>query len=140
MITIHFDGSCSPNPGVMGVGAIIEDSGKILHTISYVCGMGTSNIAEFKALISALEYCLNNNYLDIIVYGDSNIVINTTFGRWTARHPNIKDLCIYARSLVGKFNYCELTWIPREENDVADRLSTQCFKMNCELVKVGGVV
>ena len=104
MIIIHFDGSCSPKPGVMGVGATIEDSEKILHTISYVCGMGTSNIAEFKALISALEFCLINNYLDVVVYGDSNIVVNTTSGRWTARHPNIKDLCDYAKSLVKRFN------------------------------------
>ena len=53
---IHFDGACQPNPGLMGIGWTIHDpDGNLIETGSRTAGSGTNNIAEYLALIEAME-------------------------------------------------------------------------------------
>jgi len=79
MITIHFDGSITKNPGgVATYGYVIYKDNKLLKKACSVIGKGkgmTVNVAEYTALKQAMEW-LNEQDIDdeITVKGDSMLV------------------------------------------------------------------
>ena len=55
-LIINTDGLSKGNPGTAAIGATIKDErGKMLATISKRIGITTNNVAEYKALIAALQ-------------------------------------------------------------------------------------
>ncbi len=80
---IFFDGACLPfNPnGVATYGFVIKNSGKIVSSGSGIASeKGTNNIAEYTALIKALEKALELGYTKVKIYGDSLLVVNQING------------------------------------------------------------
>ena len=90
----------------------------------------TNNIAEYTAIIRALEWLLANNYENesIIIKGDSRLVINHINGDFKVKAPTIIPLYHIAMSLIFKFNNIQFEWIPREQNKQADRLSNYAYR------------
>lgn len=125
---IHFDGACQPNPGLMGIGWTIHDpDGNLIETGSRTAGSGTNNIAEYLALIEAMEAALDLNIRNVVAHGDSIIVVNAVGGsrrKIEKRHPNIQPLLRRALELAGRFDAFKIEWKPREKNEDADELST----------------
>ena len=126
---IHFDGSCNPNPGWMGIGYTIHDpQGKLILEGSGSPGHGTNNIAEYLALIAALRAALERNIQHVAIRGDSQIVVMAMQGRGMAlhkRHPNIQPLLREALELSRQFTTFQIEHIRREFNSHADSLSTR---------------
>lgn len=124
---IEFDGSCNPNPGIMGIGYIIRDPhGDTVQTYSAELGWGTNNVAEYMALIEALKFCASQKIKKIEIYGDSTIVIDAVNGKGLKdhkRHPNIRPLIAQVRELLTNFDRWTATWNRRDENADADLLS-----------------
>lgn len=134
--TIHFDGSCWPNPGgVAAYGYTIDCEGK---EISGVAGLvppadteSSNNVAEFYALYEAVKGLPEMNRGDVVeVFGDSQIVINIMRRKWKA---DAEKLYWYAyqkaRGEVSRVEYdgveFEYEWIPREKNTRCDDLSKE---------------
>jgi len=68
------DGACAGNPGVMEYRGVRTDSGEeIFHRGPYP--LGTNNIAEFLALVTALQWCAAQD-CDWPVYSDSQIALD----------------------------------------------------------------
>ena len=124
---IHFDGSCVPNPGQMGIGYTVHDpQGKLILEGSSSAGHGTNNIAEYLALIAALRAALDRSIEDVAVRGDSRNVVMALQGRGKAlhkRHPNIQPLLREAIQLSRQFKTFQIDHIRRELNSHADGLS-----------------
>lgn len=124
---IHFDGSCVPNPGLMGIGYTIHNpQGALLVEHSSGAGQGTNNIAEYLALIAALRGARDCNIRHVAVRGDSQNVVVAVQGRGIAlhkRHPNIQPLLQQAIELSRQFQSFQIEHIRREFNSHADRLS-----------------
>ena len=75
----------------------------------------------------------NNTIIDkpgnnIIIRGDSALVINQLMGKFKVRTKHIKPLHKKAISLIAQFRSPKIMWIPREENAQADRLSELAYK------------
>src|SRR5919198_5990551 len=98
IIEVYFDGLCQPyNPGGIACYAFVikEFSGgrshEKKHTIHSDYGLAaepftddaTNNVAEYTAIIKALEWLLENNYnnQEIVIRGDSQLVINQINGK-----------------------------------------------------------
>lgn len=127
--TIHFDGSCRPNPGNMGIGYTIHDPlSRLVREHSADAGQGTNNIAEYLALIGSLKAALALGIRHVRVQGDSQIVVVAVQGRgkgFQKRHPNVQPLLKEAWELVGRFDGFTIAHVPREFNSRADALSTR---------------
>lgn len=122
---LHFDGSCNPNPGPNSSGGfVLTINGKrIERTLCF--GEGTNNTAEYLALINGLGLALENKVTHLKVYGDSQVVIyGIKGGPSKGGKPHLEALKRKALELSDRFASIEYTWIPREDNSHADRLST----------------
>eukprot|EP00330_Aristerostoma_sp_ATCC50986_P001753 CAMPEP_0114583702 /NCGR_PEP_ID=MMETSP0125-20121206/7394_1 /TAXON_ID=485358 ORGANISM="Aristerostoma sp., Strain ATCC 50986" /NCGR_SAMPLE_ID=MMETSP0125 /ASSEMBLY_ACC=CAM_ASM_000245 /LENGTH=109 /DNA_ID=CAMNT_0001777341 /DNA_START=72 /DNA_END=398 /DNA_ORIENTATION=+ len=77
--TLFFHGSCKPNPGPAGIGYTIVDreSNEVEYGSKYI-GENTNNETEYKALIEGLKVAKKLKIHDLVVYGDSQLIINQT--------------------------------------------------------------
>lgn len=123
----YFDGACDLNPGPMGIGALLLNDGILIDSVSHSPGLGTNNIAEYRALIALLNLGLKHQVEDLIVCGDSMLVLLQAQNRWRVKHSNLKPLHADALILISRFKRIQWAWIPREENERADALSKACL-------------
>lgn len=140
MIEIFFDGLCEPfNPsGTACYGFVVYRDRKRIYAGKDVIGEGkgmTNNVAEFSALLKAIEWLVqraNSDDIpideDIVIRGDSQLVIQQVSGSWRVKSatsrkyvPMIRDLLKQRKGKIG------LKWIPRDENTEADRLSRVAY-------------
>jgi probable phosphoglycerate mutase len=54
---------------------------------------------------------------------DSKLVVEQMAGRWKIKHPDMRDLALQAHDLLATLGEVRWTWVPREANRAADRLS-----------------
>lgn len=117
-----FDGSATPNPGAIGIGALLCGPNGERVEISRRAGHGGSSDAEYLALIALLEAAHTARAAPLAVYGDSQVVI----GDVGAAGPAAKGMHAYreqVRQLMAQVGEVTLRWVPRHRNGDADRLS-----------------
>lgn len=120
----YIDGSCGPtNPGgKMGMGVYIEDLDKILVEFVEPHPHNTNNVAEYLALKLLLTYALEKGIGFLHVHSDSKLLVNQMTNRWGIKQGSYFDYAYECKRLIRQVK-CKFTWIPREENTVADELS-----------------
>lgn len=128
MITIFTDGACFGNPGPMGIGVVIYKDNQKIHEQSQFIGNGTNNIAEYRAVISALEYigsiCLVSE--KILIKSDSQLLVRQLNGEYKVRDKTLFQL--YQKIKSFKLNI-SFVHIDRELNTEADKLSKQAIEV-----------
>ena len=129
-IICFFDGACSPrNPGGhMGWGAIVQLEKECKHFYGgkLESENNTNNVAEYMAFLELMHYFEGSKGLDIIIHGDSKLVIKQMQGHYKIKSGKYKMLAVTAKKYVMellKNNKLTLHWIPRELNTDADELS-----------------
>lgn len=118
-----FDGSARPNPGRCGIGAVLEGPGGVRIAISHDAGYGNSSEAEYLALIAVLDAAVAHGAHDVLVVGDSQVVIDDVNGPASASAPSLRDYRSRACALLAHLPQAQLRWIPRHKNAQADALS-----------------
>ena len=127
-LIINTDGGARGNPGPAGIGVVIEaDDGKIIGTYKKYIGEATNNVAEYKALILALEQAelLSADVLKINM--DSELIVRQMQGRYKIKEPTLKVLATEALQLISKFKNVEFTHVVREKNKAADKLVNEAI-------------
>ena len=127
-LDIYSDGACSGNPGLASVGVVIQESGTTVKTISESIGEATNNIAEYKALVYALNEALNLKADEVIVHTDSELLFNQLRGTFKVKNENLKNLLDELHRLCKIFKKVEVKQIPREQNKEADQLAKNALK------------
>lgn len=127
MATLHFDGG-SRDQKLAGSGFFIKYNNKIIKGYDYI-GNKTSNQAEYYGLIRGLEEAIKNKITDLVVYGDSKLVISQMSNKWRIASPNLIEAHKIAKKLTEKFKKIEFNWIPREENGDADILANMAMNL-----------
>lgn len=118
-----FDGSARPNPGRCGIGAVLEGPGGVRVAMSHDAGYGNSSEAEYLALIAVLDAAVAHGAHDVLVVGDSQVVIDDVNGPASASAPSLRDYRTRACALLAHLPQAQLRWIPRHKNFEADALS-----------------
>ena len=126
-ITINIDGASRGNPGPASIGIVFYKKNETVKEISEPIGNHTNNFAEYTALIKALEISLENNYQNIEVRSDSELVVNQINKKYKVKDADIKELFDKANSLIQKLSIFKIVFIPREENLKADKLANKAF-------------
>ena len=125
---IHVDGASRGNPGPASYGfAVLDNDGKVLHRGSGYIGLTTNNVAEYTALIEALEFALKQGISAIEVRSDSQLLVKQLSGEYKVRTPHIGELHERCRDLLRKFAWYQIRHIPRSQNKLADRLANQAL-------------
>ena len=127
-LEIFTDGGCSGNPGPAAIGVVIQESGKTIRTLSRAIGQGTNNIAEYTALIVALQEALILKADEVSVKADSELMCKQVSGAYAVKHENIKPLFAQVKHLITGFKSFQITHVPREQNAEADALVRQVLK------------
>lgn len=122
---VHCDGSALPNPGRMGLGAVLLAPDGSRHTLSMAThSTGCNNEAEVRALIAALHALHAQGARSLVVNSDSSILIEQLGGVKPAKPiTRLNALFEEARSLLGTFEQARLQWIPQHRNGEADALA-----------------
>jgi len=133
MIEVWIDGSCYPvNPeGTACAGYVIKRKGLTIAKGSKIVGKGkgmTNNVAEYQALITAIEEIrkrqLHNE--EITINSDSQLLVNQMNGNWKVKSQLLYPLYREAKKRVATYNL-KIKWIPREQNEEADEMSRIAF-------------
>lgn len=129
-IEIYIDGAAKGNPGPAGIGVIICHCGEVIKNISRHIGRTTNNVAEYTALIYALQEALILKASKIKVLTDSELLCKQIKGEYKVRHENLKPLFAQIQHLMRDFASFEIQHIRREYNCGADKLASQAAKEN----------
>jgi len=128
MLVIFTDGACLGNPGPMGIGVAIYRDGVRIEELSEYLGDGTNNVAEYTAVIRALETVHELGEIEVQVKSDSLLLVRQLNGEYKVRDlklrplkEKIDHLC---RNIKVKFEH-----IPREHNQEADALSKEAAEL-----------
>ena len=131
-MTIFTDGGARGNPGPAAVGVVIEDTkGQTIYTLGEPIGDTTNNIAEYTAVLRALEWIRAyprslTASEKIQFYLDSELVCRQLRGEYKVKNAGLQGL-YYTIQQVGKPFHQQITYthIPREKNKRADALVNQ---------------
>ena len=120
---IYIDGASRGNPGPAGIGGVLTDGQGASRRWGHYLGETTNNVAEYLALVYALQEALRTGYTAVTVKTDSELLARQVSGRYKVRDARLRlfyDLVVH---LQGAFARCDIEHIPRTQNAQADRLA-----------------
>ena len=127
---MHFDGALSKE----GAGAGISVVGLDFEYISFSFKLYfecTNNVVEYEALILGIKMIKKLEIRKVIIYGDSELVINQVKGVYQVKHPRMRAYRNIVLDLLQDIPEYQFVVIPREKNVIADALavSASLFKI-----------
>lgn len=120
-----FDGSAHPNPGQIGIGALLCGPDGQRAEISRRAGYGNSSEAEYLALTALLELAVRMGATELAVCGDSQVVVNDVNLGAARGAKGLEPHRARVGELMSALGAVQLRWVPRHRNGDADRLSQQ---------------
>ncbi len=125
-VRLHIDGAARGNPGPAGIGVvIIGPDGEVAERLHRGIGEATNNVAEYRALLLALDRARALGYPEVEVYSDSELLVRQIQGRYQVKHPALRELHALARDRIGTFRRFAIHHVPRERNAEADALANR---------------
>ena len=128
MLIIFTDGACFGNPGPMGIGVVIYRDDVRIEELSEYIGNGTNNMAEYTAVVKALETVHSLGETEAHIKSDSQLIVKQLNNEYKVKDPElrilrdrIQRLC---KGLKVKFEH-----VPREKNSEADLLSKEAAEL-----------
>ncbi len=122
---VFIDGASHGNPGPAGVGAAFREGELSVGQFSHYLGETTNNVAEYLALIYALQEAAFAGYTRVTVKSDSELLVKQVSGQYKVRDERLQLLHGVAQHLITGFEQCRVDHVPRTQNRAADRLATE---------------
>lgn len=126
-LKIYCDGGARGNPGPAAAAFVVVDNGKAVYKGSRYLGVTTNNVAEYKAVLMALSWLINNSQKvgsdRVYFFLDSQLVTRQLTGDYKIKSRNLKPLLVKIKKLEGKGNFNAIyKSVPRTKNRLADFL------------------
>jgi ribonuclease HI len=131
---IYTDGACSGNPGPAGIGVAIEFEGHSIHIAEHI-GSATNNVAEYSALMRGLREASDLGAEEVEVYMDSELAVKQVKGQYKVKNEGLRPIFDSVIKLLKHFKKHKISHVPREQNELADRLSKQGVKPGAEPIR-----
>ena len=129
---IRTDGAARGNPGPASAGAVLIDATQPgadaidatpLSVVARPLGRQTNNVAEYTALVLALEEAQRLDADEIDLRLDSKLIVEQLHGRWRVKDAKLKVLYGQAQALLRGFSSWDAQHEPRATNKAADALA-----------------
>ncbi len=127
-LEIYIDGASQGNPGPSGIGVVICQGQETIKNISSYIGQATNNVAEYTALIYALEEALILKAESLKINTDSQLLARQLNKLYKVKNVRIAELYQQAVRLLSAFKEFSIINIPRQDNCGADKLATLAIK------------
>jgi ribonuclease HI len=124
----YVDGSSHGSPGSSGIGIVMEDSAGGRTRIAKWIGFQDNNVAEYVALMEALQCALDRKAQSLSVYSDSDVVVRQMSGEYECRSPRLYSLHWICRKLSRTLEFA-IERIPREDNAEANDLANSAARL-----------
>lgn len=98
------------------------DGGEIIEVSGWL-GHKTNNVAEYAALLDALEVAQEVGATEVEIISDSELLVKQMLGAYKVRHPNLIPMYTKAKTMVRKFSRFSIRHTLRAGNKDADRLA-----------------
>lgn len=129
--TVFIDGASRGNPGPAAVGIVFQDgAGNALKNISVAIGLATNNVAEYCALVFAMQEALFMRVGELKVFTDSELLTRQFSGEYKVKEPTLRVLFLIVSHLKHGFKSVTVTHVPRERNTFADREANRALDQN----------
>ena len=120
----NIDGASRGNPGPASYAVVLRDpEGTIALQLAKNIGRETNNVAEYFALLAALDYATSHNIAALRVRSDSELLVRQMQGRYKVKSPDLKPLHERAAKLSRQLQYFAIEHVRRELNRDADALA-----------------
>jgi ribonuclease HI len=126
-LVAYVDGGSLGNPGPSGIGVIIEGTAGSRIKIAKWIGRQDNNVAEYVALLEALQCALLLKARTLHVYSDSQVVVKQMTGEYVCRSPRLYSLNWICRKLARSLKF-SISHIDRENNAEANRLANAAVR------------
>lgn len=127
-LTLRTDGASRGNPGPAGIGAVVESevTGLKVELCAYI-GETTNNVAEYRALLLALDEAEKHSPASITVLSDSELLVRQLNGLYKVKSAHLKPLYLDAVRRLRRFPEARILHVGREENAEADLLANRAI-------------
>jgi len=123
----YVDGGSLGNPGPSGIGIVIDGSANGTIKIKKSIGHQDNNVAEYVALLEALQFALELGARALHVFSDSEVVVKQMTGEYACRSSRLYSLNWICRKLARSLEF-SISHIPRENNREANRLASSAVR------------
>ncbi len=126
-LTAYVDGGSHGNPGPSGIGVLIHGvPGETVRIAKWI-GHQDNNVAEYVALLEALQHAIEAKAQALHVFSDSEIVVKQMNGEYACRSPRLYSLNWTCRKLARSLEF-SIAHISREENREANDLARDAVR------------
>ena len=120
----NIDGASRGNPGPASYAVVIRDpGGKTILELAKNIGRETNNVAEYYALLAALDYATKHNISSLRIRSDSELLVRQMQGRYKVKSADLKPLHERASKMAKQIGYFAIEHVRRELNRDADALA-----------------
>jgi len=134
---IYTDGGARGNPGPAAVGIYVSDkNNKKIAGFGRTIGAATNNVAEYKAVIVALDWVIENakdlsKDIKIYFFMDSKLVCSQIIGLFKVKNADLRALLFEVRDREAQISLSiYYKHIPREQNAKADAFVNEALDNN----------
>ncbi len=125
-IVIYCDGGSRGNPGEAAYGFVVfNNEKKVLYAEGKRIGIATNNVAEYTAVVKALQWVKENDQQisSIAFFFDSTLVTNQLKGHFKVKNEGLRAM-VFTIKKMGKELGIPISYqsVPRELNKDADRM------------------
>ena len=124
----YIDGGSLGNPGPSGVGIVLSGGTTGPIRIAKWIGRQDNNVAEYVALIEALQCALSLKAKRLHVYSDSQVVVKQMTGEYTCRSSLLYSLHWTCRKLARSLEFT-ISHVGREMNTEANTLANEAVRV-----------
>jgi len=124
----YVDGGSLGNPGSSGIGVVIDGSSTGTIKIARWIGHQDNNVAEYVALLEALQCAQRLRAKALHVFSDSEVVVRQMSGQYQCRSPRLYSLNWLCRKLANSLHF-SISHVPRENNREANRLASSAARV-----------
>jgi len=130
LLQVNTDGGSRGNPGQAAIGVYAQDEGKVVFSLSEKIGITTNNVAEYTAVLRALEEIERMSIFSekIKFVLDSELIVRQITGVYKIKQPHLKEIHQKISEISTKLRekgiikLMAFTIVRREFNKEADKL------------------
>lgn len=137
---IYIDGASKGNPGLSGIGVVICQGSETIRNLSEFIGTATNNVAEYTALIYALQEALILKADTVQINTDSQLLHRQINRIYKIKNASILKLYNQAIHIMSAFSKVTIDHISRNDNRGADKLANQAIRKHLGRQKVAAPV
>jgi ribonuclease HI len=132
-LVAYVDGGSLGNPGPAGIGVVIDGSADGTIKIKKWIGHQDNNVAEYVALLEALQFALQLGASTLHVFSDSEVVVKQMTGEYSCCSTRLYSFHWTCRKLARSLEF-SISHISRENNAEANHLACTAVRNRRTLV------